>query len=89
MYSLLISREKVLSSQLQLLLTRVIAVSNVPIVSSQYWNETHGMMPKEQKEDREGMQTMGTLHRNMAWMIKCFKLGKEHGIEFPDPEPFT
>lgn len=54
-----------------------------------YRNETHGMMPKEQKEDRKGMQTMRTLGRNMAWMIKCFKLGKEHGIEFPKPEPIT
>lgn len=69
-------------------INRFFTVSNMPIVASQYWNETHGMTPKEQKEDREGMQTMRTLGRNMAWMIKCFKLGKENGIEFPKPEPF-
>lgn len=69
-------------------LNKYFTISNMPIVSSQYWNETHGFTPKEQLKDREGLQTMRTLGRNMAWLIKCIKLGKEHGIEFPKLEPW-
>ena len=37
-------------------------------------------------KDLEGMQTMRTLANNMAWLLKCISLGKEHGIEMPDAE---
>ena len=70
-------------------LNKYFTISNMPIVSSQYWNETHGFIPQQQKKDLEGLQTMRTLGRNMAWLIKCIKLGKEHGIEFPKLEKFT
>ena len=43
----------------------------------------HGNTPEEVKEDLEGMQTMRTLGRNMAWMLKCIDAGKRNGIEFP------
>lgn len=62
-------------------------MTNMPVVSSQYWNETHGFTPKEVEQDKEGLQTMRTLGRNMAWLIKCIKLGKENGIEFREEEP--
>ena len=29
---------------------------------------------------------MRTLARNMAWMLKCIKSGKEAGIDFPEHE---
>ena len=41
-----------------------------PVVSSQYWNMAYGQTPGQVKQDEEGMQTMRTLGRNMAWMIK-------------------
>jgi hypothetical protein len=34
-------------------------------------------------QDLEGMQTMRTLGSNMAWLIKCIKLGQEKGITPP------
>ena len=55
----------------------------MPFVSSLYWNETHRMTPKEQNEDLDGIKTLKVLGENMAWLIKCIKLGKEHGIKFP------
>ena len=58
----------------------------MPVVSSQYWNGVHGNNPQEVLQDREGLQTMRTLGRNMAWMIKCFEAGKAVGIEFPEQE---
>ena len=62
-------------------------MTNMPVVSSQYWNQTHGSTPKDVEQDKEGLQTMRTLGRNMAWLIKCIKLGKENGIEYREEEP--
>ncbi len=44
---------------------------NMPIVTSQYWNIAYGRAVGEVVADAEGMQTMRTLARNMAWMLKC------------------
>ena len=49
-------------------------ISNMPLVSSQYWNMVHGFTPEDVKKDLEGMQTMRTLGRNMAWLLKCIEL---------------
>ena len=38
------------------------------------------------KQDLEGLQTMRTLGRNMAWMLKCIEAGKKSGINFPEHE---
>lgn len=51
--------------------------SNMPIVSSSYWNEVHGFTAEDVEKDLEGLQTMRNLARNMAFMIKSIKLGKE------------
>lgn len=61
--------------------------SQMPVVSSQYWNMVHGNTPEEVERDEEGLQIMRTLGRNMAWMLKCFQAGKQAGIEMPEPEP--
>jgi multimeric flavodoxin WrbA len=59
----------------------------MPVVSSQYWNMVHGNTPDEVKQDLEGMQTMRTLGRNMAWLLKCIQAGREAGINLPEQEP--
>ncbi|MCI8854621.1 MAG: flavodoxin family protein, partial [Lachnospiraceae bacterium] len=46
----------------------------------------HGRVPGEAEQDGEGLQTMRNLARNMAWMLKCFKLGEEQGISRPETE---
>jgi multimeric flavodoxin WrbA len=51
-------------------------IANMPMVPSQYWCMVHGHTPDDVRKDEEGMQTMRTLGRNMAWMLECFK-GKE------------
>jgi multimeric flavodoxin WrbA len=43
---------------------------NMPIVTSQYWNIVYGRTEGEAAMDTEGLQTMRTLARNMAWMLK-------------------
>ena len=67
-------------------LNKYFTISSMPIVASQYWNVVHGNTPEEVRRDEEGMQTMRTLGRNMAWLIKCIAAGKAAGIEFPPRE---
>lgn len=43
---------------------------NMPIVTSQYWNIVYGRAAGEASLDTEGLQTMRTLARNMAWLLK-------------------
>jgi len=63
---------------------------NMPVVPSQYWNVVHGNTPDEIRRDTEGLQTMRVLARNMAWLLKCIALGREHGIGwFPAHEQHT
>ena len=68
-------------------LNKYFTISNMPIVSSQYWNMVHGNTPEEVKQDLEGMQTMRTLGKNMAWLLKSIQAGKEAGITLPEKEP--
>ncbi len=51
-------------------LNKYFTIMNMPLVSSQYWNMVYGQTPGQAAEDGEGMQTMRTLARNMAWMIR-------------------
>lgn len=46
---------------------------NCPLVTSQYWNIAYGREEGECAGDAEGMQTMRTLARNMAWLLKSVK----------------
>ena len=67
-------------------LNKYFTICSMPVVSSQYWNMVHGNKPEEVKQDLEGLQTMRTLGRNMAWMLKCIEAGKNAGINFPEHE---
>lgn len=70
-------------------LNKYFSISQMPIVTSTYWNTVHGKMPEEVKRDLEGMQTMRNLARNMAYILKCIEAGKEKGIEPPENETGT
>ncbi len=67
-------------------LNKYFAISNMPIVTSQYWNQVHGNTPEEVRQDAEGLQTMRTLGLNMAWLLKSIQAGKEAGIPAPTYE---
>lgn len=68
-------------------LNKYFMISQMPVVSSQYWNMVHGSCPEDVRKDEEGMQVMRVLGRNMAWMLKCIEAGKAAGISIPQPEP--
>ena len=65
-------------------LNKYFTILNMPVVSSQYWNMVYGQTHGQAAQDEEGMQTMRTLGRNMAWMIKRLDLQKQG---HPEPEP--
>ncbi len=67
-------------------LNKYFTIVSMPIVSGQYWNMVHGTGPDEVEEDKEGLQVMRSLGRNMAWLLKCIELGKQSGIPFPEKE---
>lgn len=46
-------------------------ILNMPIVTSQYWNIVYGRLEGEAALDAEGMQTMRSLARNMAYLLKA------------------
>lgn len=59
-------------------LMKHLGISQMPIVTSTYWNMVHGNSPEEVKRDLEGMQTMRNLGRNMAWLVKCIEAGRQN-----------
>ena len=71
-------------------LNKYFTISNMPVVSSQYWNEVYGRSEGEAAQDEEGMQTMRTLARNMVFLMRSIALGKEkYGLPEKEPHAFT
>lgn len=68
------------------IINKYFLISNMPIVSSQYWNMVHGSNGEQAEEDGEGLQTMRVLGKNMAWLIKSIEAGKNSGIALPEQE---
>ncbi len=67
-------------------ISKYFSLKQMPVISSTYWNMVHGNTPEETMQDLEGLQTMRNIARNMAWILKCIKAGKEAGIEEPTAE---
>ena len=61
-------------------INKYFAINNMPIVTSNYWNEVHGNKAEHVLQDEEGLQTMRVLGNNMAWLLKCLELGKAAGV---------
>lgn len=65
-------------------LNKYFTINNMPVVSSQYWNNVHGSAPEDVQKDLEGLQVLRTLGRNMAWLLKCIELGSQNGLVKPE-----
>lgn len=71
-------------------INKYFTICSMPIVSSSYWNEVHGREASDVEKDKEGLQTMRNLGRNMAFMIKAINLGKEkYGLPKVEKGEFT
>ena len=58
-------------------LNKFFTLSNMPVATSQYWNNIYGWEPGEAKVDDEGRQVMRVLARNMVFLMRSITLGKE------------
>ena len=67
-------------------LNKYFGISEMPVVSANYWNMVHGSTAADVEQDLEGLQTMRVLARNMAWLLKCIAAGKAAGVERPAQE---
>ena len=62
-------------------------MTNMIVVTSQYWNQVHGNTPEEVLQDAEGLQTMRVLAENMTYILRCQEAGKAAGVPLPQYEP--
>lgn len=58
-------------------LNKYFTISGMPVASSNYWNQIHGNCAEDAMQDEEGRQTMRTLGKNMAFLMKSIELGKK------------
>lgn len=58
-------------------LNKFFTLSNMPVASSQYWNNIYGWEPGEAVADNEGTQVMRVLANNMTFLMKSIAMGKE------------
>ena len=61
-------------------LNKYAGISQMIVVGSTYWNEFHALTKEDVPEDGEGVQTLQNLARNMAYVMKCQKAGRDAGI---------
>jgi multimeric flavodoxin WrbA len=67
-------------------INKYFTISQMPIISSRYWNMVHGATAEDVKKDLEGLQTMRMLARNMAWFLRCKEAGEKASIPLPGKE---
>ena len=71
-------------------LNKYFTISQMPIASSQYWNNAFGLEQGQAAQDAEGLQTMRILARNMIFLMKSISLGKEKfGLPEKENQVFT
>ena len=71
-------------------LNKYFTISAMPVASSTYWNQVHGFSAEDVEKDREGLQTMRNLARNMSFMIRAFKDAREkYGYPVQETDTFT
>jgi len=59
------------------IITKHLAINEMPIITSSYWSMVHGFKPEDVLQDAEGVQTMKNLGRNMAAYLKGRSLPAE------------
>lgn len=67
-------------------LNKYFQIAEMPVISGRYWNMVHGAVPDEVRQDKEGMQNMRILAKNMAYHLKCKETAAKAGILPPAAE---
>ena len=58
----------------------------MPVISSSYWNMAFGSKAEDIEKDEEGLYTLRSLARNMAFFLKCKDVGIKNGVSMPKKE---
>ena len=58
-------------------ISKFFSISGMTIITSTYWNDTHGFTPEDVMKDEEGMQTLRNLGRNMAYYLRMREMVKD------------
>lgn len=66
--------------------TKYFGIAQMPVPGSTYWNVVYGINAEEAELDAEGLETLRNLASNMVWMMRCFKAGRDVGVELPKTE---
>lgn len=64
-------------------LNKYLGINKMINIPSQYWNMVIGRDPEEVARDKEGLEIMRTLGKNMAWMLEVLEAAKIAGVEKP------
>ena len=64
-------------------LNKFFTLCNMPVATSQYWNNIYGWEPGEAVADNEGTQVMRVLANNMTFLMKSIAMGKAE-LGMPD-----
>lgn len=67
-------------------INRFYSISEMPIVTSSYWNDVFGRIKGEASQDEEGLATMRNLARNMVFLMKAIEAEKEKEGGYPETE---
>lgn len=67
-------------------MNKYFTISEMPVISSRYWNMVHGGKAEDVSQDAEGLYTMRVLGRNLAYFLKCREAAAKLGIEPPRQE---
>ncbi len=71
-------------------LNKYFTISGMPVASSTYWNQVHGFTAEDVRKDKEGLQVMRNLARNMSFMIRAIADAKEkYGLPEVERGSFT
>lgn len=68
-------------------LNKYFQIAEMPVISGRYWNMVHGGTPEEVRQDKEGMQNMRILAKNLAYWLKCKEAAAQADILPPAAEP--
>lgn len=71
-------------------INKYFTMNSMPVVSSTYWNEVHGLTAEDVEKDLEGLQTMRNLGRNAAFLVKAINAQKKaEGLPAREHDKFT
>ena len=70
-------------------LNKFFTLSNMPVATSQYWNNIYGWEPGVGSVDDEGRQVMRVLARNMVFLMEGIELRKAQGLPATEERVWT